>query len=96
MSESSETLLVFIDATGVLQRTLVMPALNEEIAQPEATFEHTLRALSANKPLASKVIAVANSAWFASGLRVESVETTYSRLGANDFYNLVVGFDTRL
>ncbi|MBI3414326.1 MAG: HDOD domain-containing protein [Verrucomicrobia bacterium] len=80
----------FIENTGILARTDIIPSLNAEMASADVSFDEILTALSDNKVLAKKVLAVANSAWFASRVKIESVEYAFARLGINEFYSVVL------
>jgi len=56
--------LQLIEHTGILARTQVITNLNVERDKEQSTFEKILAEIARDKPLATRVIQLANSVWF--------------------------------
>jgi HD-like signal output (HDOD) protein len=76
---------VIIDRSGALARTQVIPALQRQRGNIERSFEPIVRQISAYAPLSNRILHLANSAWFGGGMKVQTVEEAFRRLGVNDF-----------
>lgn len=66
----------------------LLPRLAALLARPDADVEDLAALVSLDPVLASATVRMANSAYFASGTRVESVGQAVLRLGARELYRL--------
>lgn len=80
----------FVASTGILDRTGIIGALNLESASPDPEYSEIIKLIEADENLTSKLLKVANSAWFASSMKIDSVRTAFTRLGLKDFYSVAL------
>jgi HD-like signal output (HDOD) protein len=80
-----------IEQTGILRTTQIICDLNLERDREQSTFESVLLAIAKDEPLATRVIQLANSAWFGGRVKVDSVDVAFGRLGNKDFYKAAMG-----
>lgn len=80
----------FLVKTGILERTGLIPQMNQEMAKDEPTFDDILGQLRRDDSLAGRVLGIANSAWFAGRLKVDTLEAAFGRMGSKDFYRAVL------
>ncbi|HXG48363.1 MAG TPA: HDOD domain-containing protein [Methylomirabilota bacterium] len=80
----------FVAKTDILERTRLIPQMNQELAKDEPTFDDVLAQLRRDEGLAARVLAIANSAWFAGRLKVDTLEVAFGRMGSQDFYRAVL------
>lgn len=82
----AESARLLIERTGILSRTQIIADLNTERDREQSTFEKILADIARDQPLATRVIQLANSAWFGGRVKVDSVAVAFGRLGTKDFY----------
>lgn len=86
LDPSQNHAIQLIERSGILARTQIIADLNVERDKDQNTFEKLLAEIANDEPLATRVIHLANSAWFGGRVKVESVEVAFGRLGIKDFY----------
>lgn len=84
------------DAFNIVQGVKLPPqpkilmALNQELQQPEPSFNKINELLSKDAALSAKLLKLANSPSFSNGKKLDSIERALTRLGLMNFYTIVL------
>lgn len=80
----------FLKASGLLTRTSIIRDVLALKMQEEPSFEDLIDKVDADKPLAQRLIHVANSAWFASTVKIDSCASAFTRCGSEEFCQIAI------
>ncbi len=80
----------FLEACRLPERTVIVRDIIAEMAVREPSFDMVIAKMDADKPLAQRLIYLANSAWYAGQVKVDSCASALTRCGSEDFCELTI------
>jgi HD-like signal output (HDOD) protein len=80
----------FLESTHLPSRTAIVRDVLREMNSPEPSFEAVLARIDTDKPLAQRLVSLANSAWFGSAVKVDTAASAFSRMGLERFSNVTI------
>jgi len=80
----------FLEGCRLPERTVIIRDLLVEMRVKEPSFGEVAAKIDADKPLAQRLIYLANSAWYAGQVKVDSCASVLTRCGSEEFCRLTL------
>ncbi len=75
----------FLGSIKLPVRTALIGEILQEAARSEPSFDKILIKVTEDKPLTQRLVSLANSAWFAAHVKVDTAAGAFSRMGLEGF-----------